>query len=113
MVKTLSCGLRDPGSIPGRGNLFSHPSPIPLFRHQEPLTVKSHKTISSTGTMLPSPFLLLMFPSHGMCKLISLMFGSTGASSKPPRGTMESSFPPMTQGYPSFTEGIMIQKLKG
>ena len=24
MVKTLSCGLRDPGSIPGRGNFFSH-----------------------------------------------------------------------------------------
>ena len=31
MVKTLSCGLRDQGSIPARGNFFSHPISHPSF----------------------------------------------------------------------------------
>ena len=37
MVKTLSCGLRDPGSIPGRGKFFS---PLLFFLQLRPLACK-------------------------------------------------------------------------
>ena len=79
MVKTLSCGLRDPGSIPGRDNFFNLFSPLLSFS-QDLLPVKSHQTIPSTGTMLPSPFLPPMSPSHGMYEPISPMPGPTDAS---------------------------------
>ena len=78
MVKTLSCGLRDPGSIPGRGNFFSYPPPLPFS--QDPLHAKSHQMIPSTGTMPPSPFLPPMSLSHGMYEPISPMPGPTDAS---------------------------------
>ena len=40
MAKTLSCGLRDPGSIPGRGSFLFFS--LLFFSHREPLPAKSH-----------------------------------------------------------------------
>ena len=56
MVKTLSCGLRDPGSIPGRGNFFH----IYLFFFQpRPLACKvpsDQDTLTFLTSRVPFPW---------------------------------------------------------
>ena len=59
MVKTLSCGLRDPGSIPGRGKnfLFSYPD-ISSFQPR-PLACKvpsDHDTLAFLASHIPFPW---------------------------------------------------------
>ena len=97
MVKTLSCGLRDPGSIPGRGKFFySHTHISPLFS-QDLLLAKSHQV------MTPSTFWPPISLSHGMYEPISPRPGPTDASLGPPRDATKSLSPPRTLQCPSST----------
>ena len=58
MVKTLSCGLRDPGSIPGRGNSFY--LFFPLLFQPRPLTCK----VPSDDTFYWNDATLIFLASH-------------------------------------------------
>ena len=58
MVKTLSCGLRDPGSIPGRGNFFTYPISL-LFFQSRPLACKvpsGEDTLTFLTSHVPFPW---------------------------------------------------------
>ena len=58
MVKTLSCGLRDPGSIPGRGKLF-FTYPISLLFQSRPLACKvpsGEDTLTFLTSHVPFPW---------------------------------------------------------
>ena len=57
MVKTLSCGLRDPGSIPGRGNFSQYISSF--FFQPRPLACKvpsGYDTLTFLTSHIPFPW---------------------------------------------------------